>query len=99
MHFHQVSWTDIQQLTSWWQIFRDLLGAPWLQNTILALTAVIGIWTLGASSRQERRRATVDVLIETLNDPVLSAARTKVRKLIRAGLDIDFLLSDAGLVD
>jgi hypothetical protein len=99
MHFHEVTWMGIQQATSCWQILRDVLGAPWLQNTILALTAVIGIWTLGASSRQERRRATVDVLLETLNDPVLSAARTTVRKLIKAGLDIKFLLSDEGLVN
>jgi hypothetical protein len=96
MHFQQV-FTDFQQTTCWWHTLTDLLGAPWLQNLILAVTAAIGLYTLGASSRQERRRATVDVLLELLHDKEFLETRAKVKALIDAGLNIPQLLSTEGL--
>jgi hypothetical protein len=96
MHFHQV-FTDFVQTTSWWHTLTELLGAPWLQNLILAVTAAIGLYTLGASSRQERRRATVDVLLELLHDKEFLETRAKVKALIDAGLDIPALLSKEGI--
>lgn len=84
---------------SWWQGIRHILGELWVQNAILAGTAIIGLWTLSTSQRQEKRRATVDVLLDTLRDPEFRAARTKVRQLVNAGLNIPRLLSDEGLAD
>jgi hypothetical protein len=99
MHFQQVTWVDVHQASLWWRTCLEVLGTAWLQNLILALTAVIGIWTLRVSSHQERRRATVDVILETLDDPKFQEARSKVRQLIKAGLDIPLLLSEAGLAN
>jgi hypothetical protein len=96
MHFQQV-FVDFPQGTFWWNTLTDLLGAPWLQNLILAVTAAIGLYTLGASSRQERRRATVDVLLELLDDKEFLETRTKVKALIDNGLDIPALLSKEGI--
>jgi len=96
MHFQQVPGIDFQHVTCWWNVIKDFLGAPWVQNLILAITAVIGLWTLGASSRQERRRATVDVLLETLDDKEFLETRTAVRGLIESGLNIPLLLSKEG---
>jgi hypothetical protein len=96
MHFQPVFGIDFLQTTCWWNTLRELLGAPWLQNLILAVTAAIGLWTLGASSRQERRRATVDVLLATLDDKDSLDTRIKVKALIEAGLDIPVLLSKEG---
>ena len=99
MHFHEAIWLDFQQAASWWTTVQAVLGAPWLQNLILAITAAIGLGTLGASSRQERRRATVDVLLENLDDQKFLDARKKVRALLKPGLDIKRLLSDEGAED
>ena len=99
MLFQHVIWMDFQSATPWWHLLQEVLGAPWLQNLILAVTAAIGLWTLGASSSQERRRATVDILLQVLDDKDYLDARRKVRKLIEAGLDIPLLLSEEGIAD
>jgi len=95
----QIAWIDFHQISSGWHILLEVLSAQWLQNLILALTAVIGIWTLRTTSRQERRRATFDAVHETLDSPAFQEARTKVLELLKAGLDIPYLLSEAGLVN
>jgi len=99
MHLPHAVWMNFLWTTCWWHILQDILGAPWLQNLILAVTAAIGLWTLGASSSQERRRATVDTLLEVLDDKDYLDARRKVRKLIEAGLNIPLLLSKEGVDD
>lgn len=88
---------NLHQIPYWWHEFQNVLGALWVQNTILGVTAIIGLWTLSASSRAERRRATVDVLLETLSDSKVRDARIMVRKFIDSGLDVPYLLSDEGL--
>jgi len=90
---------DLHQASSWCHALLDILGTPWLQNLILALTAVIGILTFRSSSHQERRRATVDVLLHTLDDAEFQKARTQVLALIKSGLDIPNLLSEDGLAN
>jgi hypothetical protein len=92
MHFQRFAWMDLHQAYSWWHLLLDILGTPWIQNLILALTAVIGILTFRSSSHQERRRATVDVLLHTLDDAEFQKARTQVLALIKSGLDIPYLL-------
>jgi hypothetical protein len=99
MHLQQFTWMDLHQASSWWHALLDILGTPWLQNLILALTAVAGILTFRSSSHRERRRATVDVLLHTLDDAEFQKARNQVLALIRSGLDIPNLLSEAGLAD
>lgn len=79
------------------QPLQNSLGSIWLQNLILAATATIGLGTYIFSSKHERRRATVDVLLNTLNDPEANKALDVVHDLINAGLDIPYLLSPAGL--
>jgi len=81
------------------QPFQNSLGSIWLQNLILTVTATIGLGTYILSSTRERRRATVDVLLNTLNDPEANKALDAVHDLIRVGLDIPQLLSAAGLND
>jgi hypothetical protein len=90
---------DAQHILCWRHEFQNVFGAPWVQNMILAVTAIIGLSTLGASSRQERRRATVDVLLEGLNDPKMREARITVRRMIDSGLNVAHLLSEEGLED
>ena len=68
-------------------IFNDV----WFQNLILAITAVIGIWTFGSSSRHERRRATVDLVRDQQKDKALKKARQALRPLeLDASGKIDF---------
>jgi hypothetical protein len=97
--YFQVTWMDLHQASSWWHTLLDILSTIWIQNLILALTAAIGILTLRSSSHQERRRATVDVLLHTLDDAEFQKARSQVLALIKAGLDIPNLLSEAGLAN
>jgi len=99
MPLHQALWMDLHQATSWWTFCRDVLDALWFQNLILIVTAGIGLWTLRASSLQERRRATVDVLLDALDDKEFIDGRRAVLALIHAGLDIPRLLSKDGLSD
>jgi hypothetical protein len=79
--------------------FLDALGLLWLQNLILLVTATIGLGTYILSSHRERRRATVDVVLHTLGDPEADKALNWMHDLVRNGLDIPHLLSDAGIDD
>jgi hypothetical protein len=79
--------------------FVDFFGSLWLQNLILAVTATIGLWSYISSSRHERRRDTVDVLLQTLNDPEANKALDHMHDLVRQGLDIPHLLAQSGLKD
>jgi hypothetical protein len=99
MRFHQVIWMGSHSGAWWWHGFVSLLGAPSFQNIILIATAAIGLRTLIVSSLEERRRGTVDVLLNTLDNAEFWAARSKVREFIKAGLNIPYLLSDAGIAD
>ncbi len=76
-----------------------IIGSIWLQNLILLTTATIGLGSYILSSRHERRRATVDVLLSNLGDKEAIAALSRVHDLIKAGLDIPHLISDAGVAD
>ena len=69
-----------------------LFGEPIVQNLILVLSAAIGIWTIGSSSRQERRRATVDLVLDQLQDDSLMAHRHTVRRLIDSKADLPAIL-------
>ena len=71
----------------------------WVQNAILAVTAIIGLWALRSSRVQERRRATVDVVLQGFEDTELRKARLRVNELVRTGLDIPHLLSNDGTKD
>jgi|GEM_PF-5595581 len=82
-----------------WGQAKELFGSRWFQNGILIATACVGLTTLYSSKRQERRRATVDVLLETVTNPRFRETRIKVRALIKKGLDPAHLQSDAGLED
>lgn len=99
MHFQQVTWMELHQASTWWHISLNYLSTTWLQNLILVATAAIGILTFRSSSHQERRRATVDVLLHTLDDAEFQKARAQALALLKAGLDIPNLLSEAGLPD
>jgi Domain of unknown function (DUF4760) len=73
---------------------KDVVGAPWFQNVLLAISAVIGIYTIRSSSNQEKRRATVDIVRDQQKDTVLIEARNVVRALIQPNgkIDVDALL-------
>ena len=57
----------------------------WVQNSILLASAIVAICTIRASARQERRRATIDVVIEQRRDERLIAARQIITKKHEAG--------------
>jgi hypothetical protein len=71
----------------------------WVQNAILAITAVVGIWTLRSNSQQERRRATVDLVLQSFEDAELISSRKRLNHLVKAKLDIPHLLSEKGSDD
>jgi hypothetical protein len=67
----------------WFSVF----GEVWLQNVILATSAVIAIWTLRSTAKQERRRATVESVREQMKDTEIIKARAVIRPLRHAPLD------------
>ncbi|MGB8129923.1 MAG: DUF4760 domain-containing protein [Candidatus Angelobacter sp.] len=74
---------DPKVLTEW-----KLLGETggfWVQNAILAVSAFLGILTIKSSGRQERRRATIDLVIHQTKDPELIEARQHFHELLGAG--------------
>jgi Domain of unknown function (DUF4760) len=93
------AWTNVHQVECWLCQVRDILGAPWVQNLILGITAIIGLSTFWSSSRQETRRATVEALLENLNNSKLQAARITLKRHVDSGLDISYLVSDPGSAD
>ncbi len=66
----------------------------WLQNVILAATAIVGIWTIMSTARHEKRRATVDLVRDQTGDAILRAARVKFRTLRNAGANFPKLFDD-----
>ncbi|MGB6599380.1 MAG: DUF4760 domain-containing protein [Candidatus Acidiferrum sp.] len=57
----------------------------WIQNLILTISAVAGIWVIKSSKTQEKRRATIDVIMYQKSDAALQAARKVVLKLHESG--------------
>jgi hypothetical protein len=47
----------------------------WVQNLILAVSAIAGIWVIRASKTQEKRRATIDLVMDQKRDQRLIDAR------------------------
>jgi hypothetical protein len=74
--------------------FKQFFGELWIQNVILAVSAIIGIWTIGSSSRNEKRRATVDIVRNQSTDTRLKAAREKFRSLRNKNADFVALFHD-----
>jgi len=72
-----------QEAHKWFSIFGEL----WLQNLILATSAIIAIWTLRSTAKQERRRATVDSVRDQMKNEELIKARAVIRPLRHAPLD------------
>ena len=53
----------------------------WIQTAILAVSAGTGIWVIKSHGDQERRRATVDLIVDQRRDAELIAARLVVKAL------------------
>jgi hypothetical protein len=73
-----------QQILCW--LYEALHHADWVQNLILALTAIIGLITLWVSRRQERRRATVDLALRSFDSTELIKARLDFNTLVKSKL-------------
>lgn len=82
-----------------WTSAKEVFGTVWVQNAILFATACVGLATLYFSKKQEKRRATVDILVETVTNSTFMKTRIDVRALINAGLDFNELLSADGVSD
>ena len=65
----------------------EATGDRWVlaENAILAVSAFLGILTIKSSGRQERRRATIDLVIHQTKDPELIEARQHFHELLGAG--------------
>jgi Domain of unknown function (DUF4760) len=76
---------------------RSAFNEVWFQNLILIVSASIAIITLRATSSNERRRATVDIVRDQQKDGVLIAARATVRNMHYSpcGIDVPALLKPA----
>jgi preprotein translocase subunit Sss1 len=57
----------------------------WIQTAILTVSAVGAVWIVAARGSQEKRRATVDLIIEQKRDEALQNARLVLRKMHEAG--------------
>jgi hypothetical protein len=57
----------------------------WIQTLVLAVSAIAGIWIIGASKKQEKRRATIDLVMDQKRDQVLVAARRLIMALHEGG--------------
>jgi hypothetical protein len=79
---------NVWQAFCWGHGFTRFFGELWVQNLILLGSAGIGIWTLGSGSRQERRRATVDIIRDQLQDVQLISARKMFRELKARNVDL-----------
>jgi len=57
----------------------------WVQNGILTISAIAAIWVIKSSKTQEKRRATIDVVMHQKKDDALQSARRVVLKLHESG--------------
>jgi hypothetical protein len=57
----------------------------WVQTFILTVSAVGAVWIVAARGSQEKRRATVDLIIEQKRDTALTQARHLLRKMHDSG--------------
>lgn len=67
-----------------WHGILELLGDSQgirTQNLILLVSAIVAIWTIRFSARQDRRRATIDIVVEQKNNVEWQEARRIVHKL------------------
>jgi hypothetical protein len=57
----------------------------WIQNLILTVSAIAAIWVIRASKTQEKRRATIDLVMDQKRDVTLVAARHTLMSLHESG--------------
>lgn len=57
----------------------------WIQNLILAVSAIAAIWVIKASKIQEKRRATIDLVMDQKRDQQLQKDRHFVLKMHEDG--------------
>lgn len=57
----------------------------WIQNLILAISAIAGIWVIRSSKTQEKRRATIDLVMDQKRDRHLTRCRETLLKLHEEG--------------
>src|SRR2546422_4585482 len=57
----------------------------WIQTLILAVSAIAAIWVIQASKRQEKRRATIDAVIDQKRNKDLVGARRVLLKMHESG--------------
>jgi hypothetical protein len=57
----------------------------WIQTLILGISAVAAVWIIKASSKQEKRRATVDLVLDQQHDVAFHDARVALNKMREAG--------------
>ena len=57
----------------------------WIQTLILAVSAIAAIWIILASKTQEKRRATIDLVMDQKRDRALQDARQMLLKMHESG--------------
>lgn len=57
----------------------------WIQTSVLAVSAVGAIWIIKASKNQEKRRATIDAVVDQKRNKELQDARLLIQKLHETG--------------
>jgi Domain of unknown function (DUF4760) len=57
----------------------------WVQTSILAVSALAALWVIKASKTQEKRRSTVDLIVEQKRDRDLTEARRVILAMHEAG--------------
>ncbi len=53
----------------------------WIQTLVLAVSAIAGILVITSRGKQEKRRATVDLIVDQKRDPELTDARRRIREM------------------
>lgn len=72
---------DVPEPTKW---LGETVGF-WVQTAVLAVSAIAAIWIILANTKQEKRRATIDLVLEQKRDATLKAARSALTKMHEAG--------------
>jgi hypothetical protein len=57
----------------------------WIQTSVLAVSAIAAVWVIRASKTQEKRRATIDLIMDQKRDPNLVVARKKIIAMHESG--------------
>ena len=56
-------------------------GGFWVQTSVLAVSAIAAIWIILANTKQEKRRATIDLVLEQKRDATLKEARALLTRM------------------